>query len=96
MSAPPLNWARLDLRTLRLAAVCAEAGSLTAAAPLCHLSVTAASGRLRRLEEALGGPLFLRSHAGLTPTCAGRQLARAMPAIVAALESMAREVRAAA
>lgn len=66
------NLARLDLVSMKLLLECAACGSLSAAAGRCHLSVMGASYRLRRLEEALGKPLFHRHRHGLAPTQAGR------------------------
>ena len=66
-----INLARFDLVTIRLAVLCAESGSLSAAAKLAHCSISAGSQRLAALEAALGKPLFVRDHRGLHPTQAG-------------------------
>jgi DNA-binding transcriptional LysR family regulator len=69
-----VNLARLDLVSLHLVVCCASAGSISAAAAQCHLSVMAASERLRRLEHTFGKPLFHRHRHGVTPTEAGAVL----------------------
>ncbi|MEG2046518.1 MAG: LysR family transcriptional regulator, partial [Comamonas sp.] len=46
-----------DLAQLRTFLVVAEAGSLTAAAPLVFLSQSAVSEQMRKLEEAAGQTL---------------------------------------
>jgi DNA-binding transcriptional LysR family regulator len=71
-----LNIARFDLVSIRLAVLCAESGSLTAAARLAHCSLSAASQRLSALEDALGKTLFLRDHRGLRLTEAGHLFVR--------------------
>jgi len=52
-----------------------EAGRISAAARLLHLSQPAVTAQVRRLEEALGAALFVRSAQGVTPTDAGVRLA---------------------
>lgn len=65
---------RYDLVDLRLFISIAEAGNLTRGAEHVHLSVGAASMRLKGLEEALGAPLFIRSSLGVRLTPAGDAL----------------------
>jgi DNA-binding transcriptional LysR family regulator len=65
---------RYDLVDLHLFISIAEAGSLTRGAEHVHLSVGAASMRLKGLEEALGTPLFTRSSLGVRLTPAGDAL----------------------
>lgn len=65
---------RYDLIDLRLFISVAEAGNLTRGADHVHLSVGAASMRLKGLEEALGAPLFIRSSLGVRLTRAGDAL----------------------
>jgi DNA-binding transcriptional LysR family regulator len=52
-----------------------EAGSMTAAAARCHLTLAAVSARMRGLEEASGVALLARGPRGVTPTAAGAVLA---------------------
>ncbi|MGI6854649.1 LysR family transcriptional regulator [Mesorhizobium sp. 1B3] len=65
---------RYDLIDLRLFISIAEAGNLTRGAEHVHLSVGAASMRVKGLEEALGAPLFIRSSLGVRLTPAGDAL----------------------
>ena len=53
-----------DLDQLRTFAAVADAGSLTAAAPLLHLSQSTVSEQVRKLESRAGVLLFVRSSAG--------------------------------
>jgi DNA-binding transcriptional LysR family regulator len=51
-----------------------DAGRISAAAKALHLSQPAVTAQVRRLEDALGAPLFLRSAHGVIPTEAGLRL----------------------
>jgi LysR family transcriptional activator of mexEF-oprN operon len=64
----------LDLNLLRVFAVVAEAGSVTAAASRLYLTQPAVSAALRRLQTAVGAPLFVRQGRGLALTARGTQL----------------------
>jgi len=66
-----LNIARFDLVTMRLAVLCAESGSLSAASKRAHCSISAGSQRLSALEATIGKPLFIRDHRGLHVTQVG-------------------------
>ncbi len=66
-----VNIARIDLISIHLVVLCADSGSLGAAAKVAHMSKSAASQRLASLESALGTPLFHRDPRGLQPTQAG-------------------------
>ena len=65
---------RYDLVDLRLFVSIAEAGSLTKGAERAHLSVGAASMRVKNFEEALGAPLLVRTSQGVSLTPAGEAL----------------------
>lgn len=67
---------RLDPFDLHLFAVVAAAGSITAGARELHLSLTAASQRLHKLEHQLGATLLHRSKRGVLATDAGHTLLR--------------------
>jgi DNA-binding transcriptional LysR family regulator len=69
---PAPNLSRLDLVSLRLVMLCAELGSLSAAAGVAHLSVSGASHRLSQIEDAFGAALFVRHRRGLTATREGQ------------------------
>jgi LysR family transcriptional activator of mexEF-oprN operon len=83
------NYGRdLDLNLLRVFAVVADAGSVTAAADRLYLTQPAVSAALRRLRQSVGAPLFARQGRGLVLTARGRRLRTEvgvhLPALVAA------------
>ncbi|HVL76549.1 MAG TPA: LysR substrate-binding domain-containing protein [Noviherbaspirillum sp.] len=61
-----------DLTDLRLLVSVAESGSLSRAAASFPIALSAASNRLRHLEDRVGLTLFVRHADGMTPTPAGR------------------------
>jgi len=65
-----------DLIDLRLYLNILDAGNITAGAVRSHLSLPAASARIRALETSLGTPFFQRGRRGVTPTPAGKALAQ--------------------
>ena len=65
-----------DLIDLRLYLHILEAGNITAGASRSHLSLAAASARIRAMEASLGIELLERGRRGVTPTPAGKALAR--------------------
>ena len=82
----------LDLRDLRYFEAIAEAGHVGRAARAQHRSQPAMTGAIRRLEGALGTPLFERAGRGIRLTAAGEALhARARSLRIAATEAV-REV----
>jgi DNA-binding transcriptional LysR family regulator len=52
-----------------------DAGRISAAAKLVHLSQPAVTAQVRKLEDAIGAALFVRSAHGVTPTAAALRLA---------------------
>ena len=64
------------------------------AAEEMHLTASAVSHHVRRLEARLGTPLFLRHARGVALTAAGRQLADAAGSALADVESALRGLRA--
>jgi LysR family transcriptional activator of mexEF-oprN operon len=64
----------LDLNLLRVFAVVAETGGVTAAARRLYLTQPAVSAALRRLTAVVGAPLFARSGRGLVLTSRGARL----------------------
>ncbi|WP_103349600.1 LysR family transcriptional regulator [Amycolatopsis sp. CA-128772] len=87
----------LELRHLRALVAVADARSLSRAARLLHVSQPALSGLLRRVEQAVGGALFVRSPSGCVPTRLGADVvgdARAVLAGVSALTERAGQRRA--
>ena len=81
-----VNLARVDLVSIRLALLCAELGSLSAAAKSVHCSLSTGSTRLSMLEETLGTPLFVRDHRGLHPTPACKDFVQHAQAILRHVE----------
>lgn len=64
----------LDLTSLRSFVTVAETGGVTRAATSLHLTQSAVSMQLKRLEEALNQPLLDRSGRGIALTSEGEQL----------------------
>ncbi|MCB1339132.1 MAG: LysR family transcriptional regulator [Maritimibacter sp.] len=64
----------LDLTALRAFVTVADAGGVTRAAGLLHLTQSAVSMQLKRLEEALGRKLLERAGRGVALTADGEQL----------------------
>jgi len=64
----------LDMTALRSFAMVADAGGVTRAAGLLHLTQSAVSMQLKRLEESLGRPLLERSGRGVSLTADGEQV----------------------
>ena len=67
-------------------------GRISAAARAVHLSQPAVTARVRRLEEAVGATLLLRSAQGVTPTPAGERLAAAARDVERRLDEVLREI----
>jgi DNA-binding transcriptional LysR family regulator len=74
LKAIAMNFRTLDLNLLRLFDALMTEGSLTRAAEALSITQPAASHALRRLHDAVGADLFLRSHAGMAPTQRARSL----------------------
>ncbi|OMI41198.1 LysR family transcriptional regulator [Streptomyces sparsogenes] len=72
----------VDTRLLRYFAAVAEEGTLTGAAQKLFVSQPALTKQIRRLEDDLGVPLFVRSRSGMALTEAGRELAARVPALL--------------
>ena len=64
----------LDTTTLRSFVAVADAGGVTRAAGMLHLTQSAVSMQIKRLEEMLGLPLFDRGNRRITLTPSGEQL----------------------
>ncbi|MCD7042476.1 LysR substrate-binding domain-containing protein [Pseudomonas sp. MAFF 311095] len=65
-----------DLIDLRLYLHIVDTGNITAGAARSHLSLAAASARIRAMEASLGIEFLQRGRRGVTPTPAGKALAR--------------------
>lgn len=64
----------MELRTLRYFVGIVEAGSLSRAASSLYVAQPALSAQIKKLEGELHAKLLDRSHSGVIPTAAGRQL----------------------
>src|SRR4051812_21626571 len=86
----------LEVRHLRALCAIADAGSLHKAARELGVAQPSLSTQLRRIEQELGGTLFVRARTGCRPTPLGSLvLSRARP-LVAEMRSLVSEARAAA
>ena len=65
---------RLDIDSLRAFRAIVEAGSFTGAASRLHLTQSAVSWKIKRLEERLGHALLIRSASGIELTATGAEL----------------------
>ena len=81
-----------DLTSLQLILNVAEAASITHGARRSHLSLAAASERIRSLEAAIGTPLFERKRRGVELTGAGSAAVRHVTAALQQLEEMREEL----
>lgn len=82
-----------DLLDASLVAYVAEGRSLTHAAERAHLSLPAASMRIRNLEEALGVRLLHRTHGGVTLTEAGKKFVLHAKRMLEQLEALREDMR---
>lgn len=85
----------MDSRQLRYFVAICEQGSLSAAAARERVAVSALSYHLANMEAELARPLFTRKPRGLAPNAAGLRLLAHARAITRAIETAARDVRAA-
>lgn len=77
-----------DLIDLRLYLNVVKAGNITAGANLSHLSLPAASARIRAMEASLGVECLQRSRRGVSPTPAGQALAQHARLLLQQVERM--------
>ncbi|SEO68393.1 LysR family transcriptional regulator [Amycolatopsis saalfeldensis] len=84
---------RLEIRHLELVLAIAEAGSLRRAAARLHLTQPAVTTQLKRIEQLLGGPLFVRSAEGVLPTHTGTELVRDAQNLLRHFDSLQRSAR---
>ena len=81
-----------SLNALRTFEVCARVESVQEAASLLHVTPSAVSHQLRKLEEELGIELFLRSHRKITPTKEGQALQNTLASAFAQIETTLNEL----
>ncbi|WP_067796108.1 LysR family transcriptional regulator [Actinomadura formosensis] len=78
----------LDIGHLRMVCAMAETGSVTRAAARMGVSQPAMSSQLRKVEELVGGRLFVRSRSGLEPTALGQQIISRARTVLAELDTL--------
>jgi len=83
---------RFDWTDLQLFVHACEAGSMTAAAERSHLTLAAASARLRGMEAQAGVALLRRHSRGVRPTPAGEALLRHAHAVLAQMAQLRGEL----
>lgn len=79
---------RFDLADLRLFLAILEAGTITRGSSVAHLSLAAASERLREMEASSGVALFVRDRRGVRPTRAGEALAHHARLVLRQVDAM--------
>ncbi len=84
---------RLEVRHLELVVAIADSGSLRRAAARLHLSQPAVTTQLKRIEDHLGGPLFLRGVDGVRLTPTGTDFVQEARSLLGQLESLERVTR---
>jgi len=82
----------IDVKDLQLVRFLAETGSITGAARLMHVTQSATSQRLNRLQVMLEIPLFERIDGQMRPTPGGRRLLNSALLINEELESFAQDL----
>jgi LysR family transcriptional regulator, regulator for metE and metH len=86
----------LELRHLRLVKAIADAGSVTRAGEILHLTQSALSHQLRDIESRLNAPLFHRVGRRMLPTEAGRRLIETAAGVLSAVRHTEDQIRRAA
>jgi DNA-binding transcriptional LysR family regulator len=84
---------RLEVRHLELVVAIAESGSLRRAATRLHLTQPAVTTQLRRIEQHLGGALFVRSPEGVLLTHTGTEFVREAKKLLGELGGLQRSAR---
>jgi DNA-binding transcriptional LysR family regulator len=84
----------IELRHLRLVKAVADEGSITRAAATLGSTQPAVTRLLRRLENTLGGPLFVRSRDGVEPTSLGKLVIARAQAVLPVVDSLRSDVEA--
>lgn len=82
-----------DMADLRLMVRIADANSLTKGAEASHVSLPAASTRLKHIEEAVGTKLFYRTSQGVTLTPPGQAFVHHARLVLSQMEHMQSDLR---
>ncbi|MGQ4511116.1 LysR substrate-binding domain-containing protein [Streptomyces sp. DW26H14] len=80
------------LTGLRVVAAVAETGSFTAAADVLGYTQSAVSRQVAAMEAAAGAALFVRGARGVSPSPAGRLLARRAATVLTEVEAAGRDI----
>ncbi|PFG41922.1 DNA-binding transcriptional LysR family regulator [Isoptericola jiangsuensis] len=83
----------IDLRHLRLVTVVAEQGSVTKASNVLGMAQPALTAQLNRIDNALGGPCFVRDRHGTRPTPLGELVLRHARVLLPAMDAFGEDVR---
>ena len=78
----------LDFVSVQLIVECADQGSLVAAAHRCHITTSAASRRVRILEDLLEYKIFRRTFRGLKLTEEGKKVVTACRELSLGIENL--------
>ncbi len=81
-----------DLTDLRLYLNILDSGNITAGAARSHLSLAAASARIRAMEASFGIEFLERGRRGITPTPAGKALAQHARSLLQQADSMQQDL----
>jgi DNA-binding transcriptional LysR family regulator len=81
-----------DMTDLRLYLNILDSGNITAGAARSHLSLAAASARIRAMETSLGTDFLQRGRRGVTPTPAGKALAQHARVLLQQAERMQQDL----
>ncbi|GHC09523.1 MULTISPECIES: LysR family transcriptional regulator [Gemmobacter] len=82
----------MDMQLLRTFLEVIDTGAFASAAERLHVTQSAVSLRVQRLEDQLGRPLFLRHKTGVEPTPAGREFRRHAWSILKSWDQARRQV----
>ncbi len=88
----PRRSVHFDLADLRLMVRIADTSSLTRAAERVHISLPAASNRIKQLEHSVGARLINRTSKGLTLTTAGQAMIKHSRLILDQIEQLRSEM----
>ncbi len=88
----PTQPLQIDVEALRALLVVIEQGSITRAAQILHLSRSAVSWRMKRLEEHVGQELIVRDGHDLRPSRAARAILDDATALVETHDRIARKL----
>ncbi|HDR9248310.1 TPA: LysR family transcriptional regulator, partial [Burkholderia vietnamiensis] len=84
---------RFDLTDLRLFLNICEAGTITGGAERTHITLQAASERIRGMEDELGVPLLHRAKSGVQATDAGHALEHHARTVLQQIDQMRGELQ---